>query len=243
MIDITDLLWSFSQIISLLLHLLQVVTRPISMARSSNSPSSSAHPPPFSWVCFPSTVFASKAVVEESQPKSPVSGPELSDPHQSSCTQKSCLQEDSCDATLDFLQEHPRGNSRPEGWCPVENSCFGPRNLFEEDVVFGKREFFGEKSEASRKEGLDSLDIQGKVPRKIRKRPAKIVIPETREALGFGTEVGRDLGEEELHVQGSSFCLVSKKGRRKILEDGYSVITDISGDSRQVKHVTVSSLM
>ncbi|KAJ8618728.1 hypothetical protein MRB53_014914 [Persea americana] len=185
------------------------------MARSSNSLSSPTYPP-FTWVHF----FASKGVVEE---KSPLSVPEGSDPNLNSCTQK-CLQEDSCNAKGSLLQEYPQENSRLEGY-PEEN-------LFEKDVVFTTREFFGDKSEFSRKKRLSSLVVEGKVLSKVRKRPARIVIPEAYEVLGFD-EVERDLGEKEFQVQGRSFSLVSKKGGRKVMEDGYSVITDISGDSRQ----------
>lgn len=72
--------------------------------------------------------------------------------------------------------------------------------------------------------------------KKVRKRPAMIVIPESCVATGFG-EFGEEnkAEEKDLEVEGSGYCLASRKGKRHgTMEDGYGVITDINGDSKQV---------
>lgn len=39
------------------------------------------------------------------------------------------------------------------------------------------------------------------------------------------------------HVEGRDFCLASKKGRRKVREDGNGFFTVIFGNSKQVKWI------
>ena len=54
--------------------------------------------------------------------------------------------------------------------------------------------------------------------------------------LGF-EEMGLDGGERGFHVEGRDFCLASKKGRSKVMEDGNGFITIIFGNSKQVKWI------
>ncbi|KAF5741944.1 hypothetical protein HS088_TW10G00952 [Tripterygium wilfordii] len=68
---------------------------------------------------------------------------------------------------------------------------------------------------------------------KSRKRPARLVLPETRPELDFGGMNNRELESREIEVEGRDFCLASKKGRRDVMEDGYSAIVDISGNPKQ----------
>ncbi|XP_008806972.2 probable protein phosphatase 2C 74 [Phoenix dactylifera] len=88
------------------------------------------------------------------------------------------------------------------------------------------------------KRGLESLSIsmvdETKMSRKVRKRPARIIIPESCVSMCFG-EVGKgkDLVEKEIEVEGAEYCLASRKGSRSVMEDGYGAITNINGDSKQ----------
>lgn len=68
---------------------------------------------------------------------------------------------------------------------------------------------------------------------KLKKRPARLVLPEYYPKLEFG-EKDRKLENMEFQVKGRDFCLASKKGRRQCMEDGYGVMTDILGDTKQV---------
>jgi len=71
------------------------------------------------------------------------------------------------------------------------------------------------------------------VKKMMRKRPAMIVIPESSCCVGSGFRKE----EEEVEVkelEGSGYCLASRRGKRHVMEDGYGVITDINGDSKQV---------
>ncbi|KAF3948978.1 hypothetical protein CMV_025091 [Castanea mollissima] len=67
---------------------------------------------------------------------------------------------------------------------------------------------------------------------KLRKRPAKLVVPEHCAVSEFD-EMCRKLEHKEFEVEGRDFVLASKKGRRKVMEDGYGVMVDILGDPKQ----------
>ncbi|CAL9120020.1 unnamed protein product [Musa textilis] len=74
---------------------------------------------------------------------------------------------------------------------------------------------------------------ENKMPR-MRRRPARIAIPKPSADAAFGvadTEV--DGVERELEVEGGEYCVVSRKGQRHMMEDGYGVISNIHGDSKQ----------
>lgn len=82
----------------------------------------------------------------------------------------------------------------------------------------------------------ESVSLENKKKKMmIRKRPSKIVIPKSFVSLEFGeAEKEKDLGEKEVEVEENEYCLASKKGKRHVMEDGYGVITNIHGDSKQV---------
>ncbi|KAJ4950278.1 hypothetical protein NE237_027110 [Protea cynaroides] len=63
------------------------------------------------------------------------------------------------------------------------------------------------------------------------KRPARIIIPESP-VCDFG-DVVEVLDEKDFEVEGRDFFLASRRGRRRVMEDGYSVVTDIFGDPKQ----------
>ena len=73
---------------------------------------------------------------------------------------------------------------------------------------------------------------------KLRKRPAKLVVPEHSAVSEFG-EMCRKLEHKEFDVEGRDFVLASKKGRRKVMEDGYGVMVDILGDPKQVGNIYI----
>ncbi|CAN6458305.1 unnamed protein product [Victoria cruziana] len=64
-----------------------------------------------------------------------------------------------------------------------------------------------------------------------RKRPARLVIPESRPEFGGCTEDDRESAATT--AEGSGYCVAGKKGRRHATEDGYAVITNISEDPKQ----------
>lgn len=67
---------------------------------------------------------------------------------------------------------------------------------------------------------------------KLRKRPAKLVLPGFCPVLEFG-EMEKKLENKEFEVKERDFCLASKKGKRMTMEDGYGVMLDIMGDPKQ----------
>lgn len=93
------------------------------------------------------------------------------------------------------------------------------------------------------KEGSDSLSmVKAKgfgPPHKLRKRPAKLVVPEYCPALEF-SKLRKKIENQEFQVQGRDYCLATKKGRRETLEDAYGVMLDILGDSKQVINLVIN---
>ncbi|XP_042484600.1 probable protein phosphatase 2C 74 [Macadamia integrifolia] len=71
-----------------------------------------------------------------------------------------------------------------------------------------------------------------KVSTKAWKRPSRISIPKPSVVTDFG-DVGEVLDNKDFEVQGRDFFLASRRGRRAVMEDGFSVITDILGDPKQ----------
>lgn len=74
--------------------------------------------------------------------------------------------------------------------------------------------------------------------RRLWKRPVRIVIPPNGggdPGSGFGESCFRreeDVGRE-MEVEGSDYFLASKRGTRHMMEDGFGVMTNIHGDSKQ----------
>lgn len=69
------------------------------------------------------------------------------------------------------------------------------------------------------------------------RKPARILIPDPGFIPwpGFVMEGEKDLVETETAIEGHGYCLVSRTGHMHAMEDGYGIITDIDGDSKQVK--------
>lgn len=68
---------------------------------------------------------------------------------------------------------------------------------------------------------------------KLRKRPARLILPENFPALELGCERLKKRENKEFEVEGRDYCLVSKKGRRDVMEDSYGVTVDVAGDPKQ----------
>ncbi|CAI0556146.1 unnamed protein product [Linum tenue] len=66
-------------------------------------------------------------------------------------------------------------------------------------------------------------------------RPSNLIVPIQSYpcAKSEFEELCKRSESKELEVRGRNFCLASKKGRREVMEDGYEVVTDIHGDSKQ----------
>ncbi|CAL9154802.1 unnamed protein product [Musa hybrid cultivar] len=72
-----------------------------------------------------------------------------------------------------------------------------------------------------------------KIPR-TRRRPARIAIPKPSADATFGVADREEDGVEmDLEVEGGEYCVVSRKGHRHMMEDGYAVISTVHGDSKQ----------
>ncbi|XVE69444.1 hypothetical protein DITRI_Ditri09bG0152700 [Diplodiscus trichospermus] len=64
------------------------------------------------------------------------------------------------------------------------------------------------------------------------KRPVRIQIPTPMAVeLGFAAETPR--GEEEVQVEDEGYSVYCKRGRRGTMEDRYSAVIDLNGDSKQ----------
>ncbi|XP_059631010.1 probable protein phosphatase 2C 2 [Cornus florida] len=69
---------------------------------------------------------------------------------------------------------------------------------------------------------------------KLRKRPARLVVPALHHPGGDFGEGNKKLDDKEyFEVEGRDYCLASKKGKREVMEDGYGVMLDILGDPKQ----------
>ncbi|KAG9444399.1 hypothetical protein H6P81_015739 [Aristolochia fimbriata] len=130
---------------------------------------------------------------------------------------------------------------------PEENeiSRFGLRGLVGEAVKPSARQECSGVSvveESSSCEGpgekKEAGEVVNKVSGRMRKRPARIIIPEnnTDRVFEAGAEAGNNIDscdQRDFEVQGGEYCLASRRGRKRVMEDGYGVITNISGDSKQ----------
>lgn len=67
-----------------------------------------------------------------------------------------------------------------------------------------------------------------------RKRPARIDIPVM--SLSFGVDIPRAVERvvDVVEVEGDGYAVYCKRGRRGLMEDRYSAVVDVHGDSRQV---------
>ncbi|XP_030523045.1 probable protein phosphatase 2C 2 [Rhodamnia argentea] len=67
----------------------------------------------------------------------------------------------------------------------------------------------------------------------LRKRPARLILPENFPVLEFGCERLKKRENKEFEVEGRDYCLVSKRGKRDVMEDSYGVMVDVAGDPKQ----------
>lgn len=105
-----------------------------------------------------------------------------------------------------------------------ENPCVLDGKVMQENVVM---------SEGPVSPPADS----GKGGIRLRKRPARLVVPDNYSNIGLKNEMERNnnkLERTEFELEGRDFSLVSKKGRREAMEDAYGVMVDILGDPKQV---------
>ncbi|KAL5843268.1 hypothetical protein ACOSQ4_009226 [Xanthoceras sorbifolium] len=72
---------------------------------------------------------------------------------------------------------------------------------------------------------------------KLRKRPAKLVLPEIcASSLELcHDQMGKNckLEKKEFEIQGRDFVMACKRGSRQVMEDGYGFMVDILGDPKQ----------
>ncbi|XP_074573781.1 putative protein phosphatase 2C 74 [Curcuma longa] len=68
-----------------------------------------------------------------------------------------------------------------------------------------------------------------------RRRPARIAIPKPLASAAAAFEVGQDDGDavKEVQAENGDYCVASRRGQRHKMEDGYVVISNIHGDSKQ----------
>ncbi|XP_058090056.1 probable protein phosphatase 2C 74 [Magnolia sinica] len=217
MIDMTEFPWNLS-LISFLLRFPQMLRKIISMTLSSSSPLPSSSPS-LPWMHLQSPDSALKHCISASE---------------------KCLQGNShskCQVPV------PEGLVFASGKYPLQNLRFQPQDLTTKATIFDIEENPQENSHFRRQNFIDK-DIKGlnsmgtckggevKVSSNARKRPARIIIPQCQPDFIFD-QVGLDLAEKECLVEGKDYYVASKRGRRMVMEDGYEVITNIHGDSKQ----------
>ncbi|ONK57751.1 uncharacterized protein A4U43_C09F3720 [Asparagus officinalis] len=93
------------------------------------------------------------------------------------------------------------------------------------------------EEDATKKKKNNMVDHVGgcgaKGLKKARKRPAMISIPENVSCADQFVREEEVEEEKDVEVEGGGYCLVSRRGKRHLMEDGYGVISDINGDSKQ----------
>ncbi|MQM22830.1 hypothetical protein Taro_055889 [Colocasia esculenta] len=208
MIDLVEFLWNLSfSIASFLVQSLLALRKAMSMAVSSKSPTPAS--PPLPWKRFSeSPLLASKRSKESPvghRPRHADDGafvPELHQPWR-----------------RELVLPFPVERRPPQDLA----SCHGDTTQRQRSPVRTARI---ELPAASARD-------EGKVgcPR-ARRRPTRIVIPETDVVSGFG-EVGKVETNGEFQAEGSCYCVAGRRGNRRVMEDGYGVITNIKGDPKQ----------
>ncbi|KAJ0085947.1 hypothetical protein Patl1_07724 [Pistacia atlantica] len=207
MLDLHEFLWGFS-IVSLVIYLFRGLRKAIAMASLSlNSPLSSPSPHPLSWVgqLFLQQGAAGSLVSLDSEIRQENHNIILSE----EATQT--LHDDK-NSQQNFHDKNPQ-----------ENSCVLDGKVVQENIII--------MSEGS----VAASASSGKGAIRLRKRPARLVVPENCANLGLKSEIERNnkLERKEFEVEGKDFTLASKKGRREVMEDGYGVMVDILGDPKQ----------
>lgn len=112
---------------------------------------------------------------------------------------------------------HDKENSQ-ENKSSQESSCLLDGKAVQENISI------------MRERSVSASANSGKGAIRLRKRPARLVVPENCGNLGLKSEMERNYFE----IEGRDFILASKRGRREVMEDGYGVMVDILGDPKQV---------
>ncbi|KAJ9129347.1 hypothetical protein P3X46_033868 [Hevea brasiliensis] len=223
MIHLEDFLRGFS-IISLFIYFLQSLRKAISMASLClSSPSSSSSslpspppPPPLSWI-------TSQLVLDRGEDRS----------FQDSLISTTCQEDDIVSEDVNLLRDH---ETQMEEKSMQENQHFeayqkGLHDRYSSPGVDPAGGPVGKELDSLVME-KDAAENNSKGTTKLKKRPARLVLPEYYPKLEFG-EKDRKLENMEFEDKGRDFCLASKKGRRQVMEDGYGIMTDILGDAKQ----------
>ncbi|XP_020518950.1 probable protein phosphatase 2C 74 isoform X1 [Amborella trichopoda] len=91
--------------------------------------------------------------------------------------------------------------------------------------------FAGEREKTEKISAPKKLKFSGE---REKRRPARLLIPEQSVLRGGERDWKHEkVREKDVEVEGCGFGLVSRKGRRQVLEDGYKVICNIFGDPKQ----------
>ncbi|XP_010275017.1 PREDICTED: probable protein phosphatase 2C 74 [Nelumbo nucifera] len=253
-----ELLLSFP-IVSFVLQLFFFIRKLFFMAVGCNSPrlsspssssSSSSSSSPLPWKNFQSPIFSPKTI-------SPLCGASKVDAAPSFQQENSFP-----NMYLRESSHRRRHNSFTDGLIPTADDCpredFHGREMPQVDLRSRMQELIpnrhleestsGSSYDACLQvkspdailvsEGVNSLpnikigEGNNNASRLIRKRPARIIIPESFKVSDFG-EAGGGRGNKEFELQGRGFFLASKRGRRETMEDGYAAMTDILRDPKQ----------
>ncbi|XP_008775736.2 probable protein phosphatase 2C 74 [Phoenix dactylifera] len=242
----------FLLFIYFLVHIFHVVRKAVSMALCTNSPTHASPPPPspphpaLSWKRLREPhALASKRLKEASDrklhPEEDVLVEQLvvSGSKSSVYAPKGCLQQN-------LALEKKEPTLKAGSFNGEQVSLSTPRDFDSKVSILmhiegRKHENFEGREEGQSMVKISELDAlspskvhEEKAPRRTRKRPAKLVIPETCVSSEFAeASKKKNAAEKELEVEGSGFCLVSRRGQRHVMEDGYGVITNVHGDSKQ----------
>ncbi|EEF36866.1 probable protein phosphatase 2C 74 [Ricinus communis] len=209
MVHLEDLVWGFS-LISLAVYLLQTLRKVIVMAPLCLTSPTSSSPSSSSSFSLPSPLsWVNQFVLEQQQEG--VHNYFLKETGHSSCERK---RKDLSDINL---QEENKKLIQEEK-IVQENMHFEAFQKGLHDKCYSLEE--------------SSLSVKKVGAVKLKKRPARLLVPEYCPKLEFG-EKDKKLENKEFEVQGKDFFLASKKGRREVMEDGYGVMLDILGDSKQ----------
>ncbi|KAI3878929.1 hypothetical protein MKX03_037326 [Papaver bracteatum] len=98
---------------------------------------------------------------------------------------------------------------------PAEFSIHGVENLMQEKLNTEEKE-------------EEAMKMNCNKPILRKNKALRLVIPEISLR-----EMRKEEYQNEFEIQGRDYCLASRRGKREIMEDGYGIIHDIMGDSKQ----------
>lgn len=250
-IDLQELIWGFS-ILYLVLHLFQGLKKVINrcMALTLNSP-----PPPSSNISSlsPNLSWVGEFLVGScgGSPGPLANYSDHDDQHNQSGDHESLMSQVIYNIdNIDNKQREEEEDDKKRRRFYHQNAGRAHEKVMKEnectDIDDHKYYPLQEKSVVLESEGSGSLGIMTEVGdcgarggiTKLRKRPARLVLPEYFAGQEF-CENGRSrkFEKQEFEVEGRDFFLAAKKGRREAMEDGYGVLLDIMGDPKQVSNI------